>query len=152
MDKPTQTKKTFEVSYDSDKPVVIVMSQKRLGKDYLRMYQAAFLEIAQDKDLNHTDTRIILAILSKLGYENEFNLSQADLANLLQIDQPRVSRSMVKLENKGYLQVTRIVGRQKFYFFNPYLGFRSRANNFKGMCEQWDKQEKQEMLEATRAS
>jgi DNA-binding MarR family transcriptional regulator len=152
MDKPNQTKKTFEVSYDSDKPVLIVMSQKRLGKDYLRMYQDAFLEIAQDKELNQTDTRVVLAILGKLGYENEFNLSQDELGNLLQVAQPNISKSLVKLENKGYLQVARTVGRQKIYQFNPYLAFRSRAKNFKALCDQWDKQEKQEMLEATRAS
>ncbi len=145
MEKPTQSKKTFEVSYDSDKPVVIVMSQKRLGKDYLRMYQDAFLEVAQDKELNHTDTRVILAILGKLGYENEFNLTQADLGDLLQVAQPHISKSLLKLEAKGYLQVARTVGRQKVYQFNPYFAFRSRAKNFRGLCEQWDKKETQEM-------
>lgn len=145
MDKPNKTKKTFEVSYDSDKPVLIVMSQKRLGKDYLRMYQDAFREIAQDKELNHTDTRIILAILGELGYENEFNLSQADLGNLLQVAQPNISKSLLKLENKGYLQVVRTVGRQKIYQFNPYLAFRSRAKNFKNLCDQWDQGETLEL-------
>lgn len=146
MDKPTQqTKKTFEVSYDSDKPVVIVMPQKRLGKDYLRMYQDAFLEIAQDKELNQTDTRVILAILSKLGYDNELTVTQAELGNLLQIAQPHISKSMAKLEAKGYLQVSRTVGRQKIYQFNPYLAFRSRAKNFQGLCESWDKKETLEM-------
>ena len=152
MDKPNQTKKTFEVSYDSDKPVLIVMPQKRLGKDYLRMYQDAFLEIAQDKELNQTDTRVVLAILGKLGYENEFSLTQADLGNLLQVAPSNISKSMVKLENKGYLQVARTVGRQKIYQFNPYLAFRSRAKNFKGLCDQWDKQDTQEMREAIKAS
>jgi DNA-binding MarR family transcriptional regulator len=152
MEKPTQSKKTFEVSYDSDKPVFFMMSQKRLGKDYLRMYQDAFLEIAQDKELNHTDTRVVLAILGKLGYENEFNLTQADLGNLLQVAPSNISKSMVKLEAKGYLQVVRTVGRQKVYQFNPYMAFRSRAKNFQGLCEQWDKQETKELQESLKAS
>ena len=145
MEKPTQTKKTFEVSYDSDKPVVIVMNQKRLGKDYLRVYQDALLEIAQDKELNHTDTRIILAILGKLGYDNELTVTQAELGNLLQVAQPHVSKSMAKLEAKGYLQVSRTVGRQKIYVFNPYMVFRTRATNLKGICESWDKKDNLEM-------
>ena len=134
--------------YESEKPVFVVMRQKYLGKDYLTMYQAAFLEIAQDKDFNQTDTRIILAILGKLAYENEFSLSQDDLGNLLQIAQPNVSKSMVKLEAKGYLQVLRTVGRQKIYMFNPYLAFRSRSKNFKGLCEKWDKHEQRELKNA----
>ena len=152
MEKPNQKKKTFEVSYDSDKPVLIVMSQKRLGKEYLRMYQDAFLEIAQDKELNHTNTRVVLAILGKLGYENEFSLSQDDLGNLLQVAQQNISKSLLKLEAKGYLQVVRTVGRQKIYQFNPYLAFRSRAKNFKNLCDQWDKQDQQELVEAIKAS
>jgi DNA-binding MarR family transcriptional regulator len=152
MEKPTQTKKSFEIVYESDRPVFVAMRKKYLGKDYLTMYQAAFLEIAQDKDLNQTDTRILLAILGKLAYESEFSLSQDDLGNLLQIAQPNVSKSMVKLESKGYLQVLRTVGRQKIYMFNPYLAFRARPQNFKGLCEKWDKHEQQELVEAVKAS
>jgi DNA-binding MarR family transcriptional regulator len=152
MEKPTKPQKTLEVVYTGDKPVFLEARRKYLGKDFLVVYQDALLEVAQDKELNQTDTRIVLAILSKLGYENEFTLSQAELGNLLQVAQPHISKSMAKLEAKGYLQVSRTVGRQKIYFFNPYLAFRSKPKNFQGLCKSWDKQEKQEMLEATRAS
>jgi hypothetical protein len=152
MEKPTKSKKSFEVTYTEDRPVVLVLSQKRLGKDYLRMYQDAFLEIAQDKDLNQTDTRILLAILGKLDYENDFNLSQADIGNLLQVAQPNVSKSFTKLEAKGYLHLIRVDGRKKVYQFNPYLAFRSRAKNFQGLCNEWDKHDLQKMKDNQKVS
>lgn len=152
MEKPTKSKKSFEVTYTEDRPVVIVLSQKRLGKNYLRMYQDAFLEIAQDKELNQTDTRVLLAILGKLDYENDFNLTQAEIGKLLQVAPSNVSKSFVKLEAKGYLHLVRVEGRKKVYQFNPYLAFRSRAKNFQPLCNHWDKHDLQEMKDNQKVS
>jgi DNA-binding MarR family transcriptional regulator len=153
MKEPKERKVSFDVTYEEgERPIFFRMPKKYLGKDYLFVYQDFLLEIAQDKELNHTDTRIILAILSKVHYENEFSLSQADLGNLLQVAPSNISKSMLKLESKGYLFVLKTIGRQKIYMLNPYGAFRGRAKNWKELCEKWDKQELRDLMESAQAS
>lgn len=153
MKEPKERKVSFDVTYEEgERPIFFQMQKKYLGKDYLFVYQDFLLEIAQDKELNHTDTRVILAILSKVHYENEFSLSQAELGNLLQVAPSNISKSMIKLENKEYLHVVKTIGRQKVYMLNPYGAFRGRTKNWKGLCETWDKQERQELIDSVQAS
>ncbi len=99
------------------------------------------MALAVDRDFNGTDLRILLAILSNLGYENILNISQKDLGEKIGIKQTESAKSIKKLISKGYLQIVgKAGGRQNVYQFNPHVAFRSRAKNYKDLCRAWQQQ------------
>lgn len=105
---------------------------------YFRMFQDVMLEMARDRELNLTDHRVIMVILGKLEFENYFKLSQQEIGVLIDIAQPNVSKSLQKLEHKGFIQCVSIEGRKKIYVFNPYLAFKIKAKNLQDLEEDWD--------------
>jgi len=112
---------------------------KHLKTDYIRSFQDELLALAIDRDLNGTDLRILLAILSNLGYDNILNISQKDLGERIGVKQTESSKSIKKFISKGYLQITgKAGGRQNIYQFNPNVAFKSKAKNLKQLKRVWD--------------
>ena len=114
---------------------------KHLKTSYVRSFQEELLTLAVDRDFNGTDLRILLAILSNLGYDNILNISQKDLGEKIGIKQTESAKSIKKLISKGYLQIVgKAGGRQNIYQFNPHVAFRSRARNYKELCRAWQQE------------
>ena len=130
----------LEIYYPGDSVVnVFTKPSKYLKNDHARYFMGEILDLAVDKDFSGNDLRVFLAILANLGYENNLNISQQELADQLGIHRPDAGKSLKKLVSKGYLQVVDTIGRQNVYQFNPHIAFRSRAKNYKDLCRAWDK-------------
>lgn len=105
---------------------------------YIRIFQDVMLEMGRDRELNLTDHRVIMVILAKLEFENYFKLSQQEIGVLIEVGQANVSRSLQKLEHKGFIQCINIEGRKKTYIFNPYVAFKTKAKGYEDLTEDWD--------------
>lgn len=113
--------------------------RKYLKRDYGRYFLEEIVNIASNRDLNGTDLRVLLCIIGNLKYENILNISQKQLGEILNIKQQEISKSIKKFLKKEYLQIVDKIGRQNIYQFNPNIVFRSRAENHKNLCNEWEK-------------
>lgn len=91
------------------------------------MNQDALLMIANN--LNHDQTRVFLALLADLDYENYIQVPQIEIAKKLEMQKTNVSRAV-----KGLLELSVIlegpkVGRSKTYRLNPSFGWKGTVSN-----------------------
>ena len=112
-------------------------------KPHVRVFSEGLSRLAMDKDLNGTDIRVLLFILSIMEYENLLNTTQKALSEGLGIVQQEVSKSIKKLIEGGYLKIVDKNGRQNIYQLNPHLAFKSRAKNYRLLCSIWDEDDSQ---------
>ena len=105
--------------------------------DYTQLFHPTLVQLAIDKELTGTDLRVFLAVVGHLDYENFLNMSQQALADVIGIKQQDVSKSLKKLVNKGYMEITGQIGRQNIYQVDPHLVHRGRAKSYKKLCESW---------------
>ncbi|MFN9911388.1 MAG: MarR family transcriptional regulator [Pseudanabaena sp.] len=110
---------------------------------HVRVFSEGLGRLAMDKDLNGTDIRVLLFILSIMEYENLLNTTQKALSEGLGIVQQEVSKSIKKLIEGGYLKIVDKNGRQNIYQLNPHLAFKSRAKNYRLLCSIWDEDDSQ---------
>lgn len=112
-------------------------------KPHVRMFSEGLGRLAVDKDLNGTDTRVLLFLISIMEYENLLNVTQRELSEGLGIVQQEISKSIKKLIKADYLRIVDKNGRQNIYQLNPHIGFKSRAKNYNLLCELWDEDQSQ---------
>lgn len=105
---------------------------------HIRTLSEGLIRLATDKELNYTDTRVLLFISSIVDYENVLNVSQSELSEGLGIVRQEVTKSIKKLIKRDYLRIIGKVGRQNVYRLSPYFAFKSRAKNFSTLCSDWD--------------
>ena len=132
---------TFEFKISSDQDFTAapaIFPKKRYKVDYTRLFHPTLVRLAIDKELTGTDLRVFLAVVGHLNYENFLNMSQQALADVIGIKQQDVSKSLKKLVNKGYMEITGQIGRQNIYRVDPHLVHRGRAKSYKRLCESWD--------------
>jgi hypothetical protein len=110
---------------------------------HVRVFSEGLSRLAMNKDLNGTDIRVLLFILSIMEYENLLNTTQKALSEGLGIVQQEVSKSIKKLIEGGYLKIVDKNGRQNIYQLNPHLAFKSRAKNYRLLCSIWDEDDSQ---------
>jgi len=106
--------------------------------DYLRIFCETLQELAKDKSLVRSDYAVLLYCLSLSNYENEFTVSQGQIAQECNISRTEVNKSISKLRMMGYMIVSKTIGRQNVYFINPQLSFKTRALNYGTICQQFD--------------
>lgn len=112
-------------------------------KPHVRAFTEGLGRLAVDKQLNLTDTRVLLFLISVMEYENLLNITQKELSEGLGIVQPEVSKSIKKLIEGGYLKIVDKNGRQNVYQLNPHIAFKSRAKNYNLLCTIWDEDQSQ---------
>ncbi len=106
-------------SYETDAVIVIPIKQKRLNhKRWIMGDQNFFYQLAQDKELNITDRRVLDYLISVMDFENYVSVPQDEIANKLGVSVRSVRRSIAKLKKKGILR-TRRVGKHNAYMLNP---------------------------------
>jgi DNA-binding MarR family transcriptional regulator len=136
----TDNDRSITIEVPQDVHAVFYSWEKRhlRGKgNYIRVFQDVLLEMAKDRELNLTDHRVLLLILTKLGYENFFSLSQTEMGELLGINQANISRSLQKLEQRGFITLLDTPGRKKVYMVNPHIVFKTKAKDLKELEEDW---------------
>lgn len=141
----SMTDKTFNYQInvpDGCMAKTVVTPIKALSKNpHIRTFCDGLTRLATDKGLNLTDKNVLLYIAGIIDYENVLDISQAELAEQLRTNQAEISRSIKKLCELDYLRVIGRVGRQNIYKLSPYFAFKSRAKNYRMMCQDWDEVE-----------
>jgi DNA-binding MarR family transcriptional regulator len=69
-----------------------------------------------------------MILLGKLDFENWIHVSQAEIAEILDMKRQQVSRAIILLEKKGILLRSPKFGRSYFYRLNPYYGWKGKSN------------------------
>ncbi|WP_297408102.1 helix-turn-helix domain-containing protein [uncultured Cetobacterium sp.] len=108
---------------------VIRPKQKSSFERHFTMNQAALLSIAND--LNHDQTRVLLALLAYLDYENYIQVAQIDIAENLKMQKSHVSRAVKGLSEAEIILEGPKIGRSKTYRLNPSYGWKGTVINHK---------------------
>ncbi|ATI93582.1 hypothetical protein H0K13_004467 [Salmonella enterica] len=108
---------------------VIQPKQKSSFERHFMMNQAALLSIAND--LNHDQTRVLMALLADLDYENYIQVAQVDISNALNMQKTNVSRAVKNLIEFGIIIEGPKIGRGKTYRLNPQFGWKGTVKNHK---------------------
>ena len=120
----------------------VVTPIKALSQNpHIRTFCEGLTRLAKDRNLNSTDMRVLIYIAGIIEYENILDISQAELAKQMEIVQPEISKSIKKLCELDYLRIIGKVGRQNIYKLSPHFAFKSRAKNYRTMCNDWDEVE-----------
>ncbi|PHM58549.1 lipoprotein [Xenorhabdus stockiae] len=106
---------------------VVRPKQKSSFERHFTMNQAALLLIANE--LNHEQTRVLMALLADLDYENYIQIAQIDVANALKMQKTHVSRAVKNLIGFGIILEGPKIGRSKTYRLNPQFGWKGTVSN-----------------------
>lgn len=106
---------------------LIVTPKRKMGfrEGWVAMSQSA-MEVF--KDIRSADQqRVLWALLSVLDFENHIQVSQARIAEDLEMQRSHVSRSIKALRERGVLIQGPKVGRSLTYRLNPQMGWKGSA-------------------------
>lgn len=92
--------------------------------------QDGFLILCQDREIPGNTLRVFLYLCSQAGFENTLHVTQQEIADLLHMRKPNVTRSIKTLERKGL--IARLHGNKRTYAFmiNPYYVWKGRMEHF----------------------
>lgn len=108
---------------------VIRPKQKSSFERHFTMNQTALISIANE--LNHDQTRVLMAMLAELDYENYIQIAQIDIAEALRMQKTHVSRAVKYLIEFGIIMEGPKIGRSKTYRLNPQFGWKGTVTNHK---------------------
>lgn len=94
---------------------------------HFTMNQETLFSIAND--LNHDQTRVFLALLSYLDYENFIQVPQVEIAEKLSMQKQNVNRAIRSLIGLGIIFDGPKVGRSKSFRLNPNYGWKGSSTN-----------------------
>ncbi len=94
-------------------------------------FQDSFEELAKDRELWGQPMAILCYLFSKLDFENDIAIQQADIAKALEIDKHQTSKAMKKLVDKGVIMKGPKIGRASAYKLNINYGWKGKVVNFK---------------------
>ena len=92
------------------------------------MAQAALMTLAKDKELTGRPRRVLDYLMAVLDFENFVQVSQADIAEELDLHRPDVSSAIKLLEQKEILIPGPKIGRSKCWRLNPNFGYKGNPN------------------------
>jgi DNA-binding MarR family transcriptional regulator len=92
-------------------------------------HQEALRAIAKDKELTTEPYRVLMVLFGELDFENWIHITQHEIAEMLSMKPPQVSRAIGLLERKGILVRGPKIGKSYGYRLNPHYGWKGRAKN-----------------------
>lgn len=117
--------KTGEVA-----PIKVFMPSNRPKTyDWLMIFHSGTQMLARDKDFSGESFRVFFEIISHIEYENKITVTQAQIAELLGMKQPCVSRAFRLLVKKGILEESRKYGTTKTYKLSTDFGWKGTVTN-----------------------
>ena len=131
--------RTYKIECPEDRKLLgIVVPTQKLKSNHIRTFQDGLMELILDNDLSGDDLRVFLGILANLEFENRFTMSLTDLAKKLGMYRQNLSRSVNKLQKKGYLVKEGSQGKINYYMVDPRIAFKSRVSKFNKVIDHWD--------------
>lgn len=109
--------------------LVYVPQRAKIREGWFMGFQAGFLELAKDKELQGQPLRVLLALFAKLDFENFIALSQTDLAVELGLGRNRVSEAISRLKDRGVILPGPKVGTAQTYRLNPGYAWKGNVKN-----------------------
>ena len=108
---------------------VIRPKQKSAFQRHFTMNQDALRILA--KELTGEQFKVLMLMLADLDYENFIQISQAHIADTLEMQKTNVSRAVRALLDVGVIFEGPKVGRSKTYRLNEQFGWKGTASNHK---------------------
>ena len=122
-----QRKKRYIAVTDDDGQIIgyFPLKDKNLGKDWVAMYQSALLTLAK-WNLPNEQYRVMLALLSKVDFDNYLTVSQQAIANELKMKQPHIARAIKGLCERDIIVEGPRAGLNKTYRLNPHIAHKGK--------------------------
>jgi hypothetical protein len=100
------------------------------GRDWVQVNQSALAEIAADRDMGTEAFRVFLYLNSRLDFENEIWVPQADMVAALGMKRQAIGRAVKLLTDKKIIVRGEKVGVACKYMLNPDYGWKGKIKNF----------------------
>jgi len=107
---------------------VLVPIRQKLKEDFSMLTGQGLINLAMDTDLGYEDWRVLAVYLGCVEFENIIQISQKDVAEILEMKKANVSRATKKLVTKNILIEESKIGRSKVYRLNVVYGWKGRIN------------------------
>ena len=104
------------------------LKNKNLGKDWVAMYQSALLTLAK-WNLPNEQYRVMLALLSKVDFDNYLTIDQQNIADELGMKRPNVTKAIKALNERNILVEGPRAGLHKTYRLNPFVAHKGKNKN-----------------------
>jgi len=112
-----------------DSVLVLTVPKRKNGfEGWVAVAQDAFLALA-NSGLGLEARRVLDILLARLDFENWIHLSQVEIAEILKMQRPHVSRAIRDLERVGVVLRGPKIGRSFTYRINPNFGWKGSARN-----------------------
>ena len=122
--------KRYYVKIDDDGNIkgYFPLKEKKLGKDWLALYQDPSLWLGQLR-LTGEQYSVLFALFNKLDFDNFLRVSLKEIAEALKLKIANVSRAMKVLKEKDIIIEGPPAGKFKTYRLNPYIGYKGKNRN-----------------------
>jgi hypothetical protein len=107
---------------------VVELKRKYYSGGFFMAMQEGFIHLAR-LGLTGEQTSVLLYLFGKLDFENWLRVSQQEIAEALDMNQPNVSRAIKVLLEKRVIHKGPKVGTSLTYRLDPNFGFKGRAKN-----------------------
>lgn len=114
---------------ETTSPLAVLVRGDKETEVFVKMFKKGVLELINDKDLQGNDLRVFLAMCAYVKYENIFDLGGVTLAELMDLSQSSVYRSMKRLEEKGYIIKYSKIGSLQTYAISPKCAYKGKPKN-----------------------
>ena len=105
------------------------VKQNPYSKGWIMNSQEALKLLATDKDLKGETYRVLLILLSQLDFENWIQITQKEIAEILEMKKSQVSRAINILEDKEIILRGPKIGRAYAFRLNPDFGWKGKIRN-----------------------
>jgi len=108
---------------------VYIATKVKLREGWFMGFQDAFAVLAKDKEITWETQRVLLYLLSNLGFENYIAIPQRQIVEALEMQKQNVSRSIKLLVEKQILLEGPKLGRTHTYRLNSAFGWKGSVKN-----------------------
>ena len=144
-------KKKKVVSFDYDtgeklEGVLVYCGVKRdpYSKGWIMNSQEALEILAKDKAFTKDSLRILIFLSARLDFENWIQITQKEIAEILEIKKQNVSKAIKLLEEKGIILRGPKIGRAYAFRLNPDFGWKGKVKNLdKYRKDKFDEEQKE---------
>lgn len=112
-----------------DGTMVVVGRRVRWKECYLMTFQDKLEELSLDSDFTGTNLRVMMNLMSRLGWENWLHINQTDIARRMGVNRVEVSKTVNLLIRKGVIIRGPKIGRCYSYKLNSSYGFKGKLHD-----------------------
>lgn len=108
---------------------VFIASKVKLREGWFMGFQDAFEVLAKDHELQGENYKVLLYLLSQLGFENYIAIPQKQIAEALSMHKQHISRALKVLVEKQILLEGPKLGRTHTYRLSNTFGWKGSVKN-----------------------